>query len=156
MAEQRYLIALGSNMRHVRHGRPEQVLRAALKRLPGTIAAVAPVIASPPLGPSRRRYANGAVLLQSPLMPLAMLDALHRLERDFGRRRRGQRWAARVLDLDIVLWSGGAWASPGLVIPHPAFRQRRFVLGPARAIVPDWRDPLTGLTVRQLLARLER
>jgi 2-amino-4-hydroxy-6-hydroxymethyldihydropteridine diphosphokinase len=59
-----------------------------------------------------------------------------------------------VLDLDIVLWSGGAWASPGLTIPHPRFRTRQFVLGPAASIAPTWRDPLSGLTLRQLAYRL--
>jgi 2-amino-4-hydroxy-6-hydroxymethyldihydropteridine diphosphokinase len=61
-----------------------------------------------------------------------------------------------VLDLDLVLWSGGAWASDRLVLPHPEFRRRTFVLAPAATIAPAWRDPLTGLTVRQLGARLNR
>ena len=66
----------------------------------------------------------------------------------------GQRWGARVLDLDIVLWSEGPWASPGLIVPHVEFRNRAFVLNPLLAIVPDWRDPITGLTPRQLAHRL--
>ena len=59
-----------------------------------------------------------------------------------------------MLDLDIILWSEGAWAGPGLVVPHPAFRSRRFVLEPLAELAADWRDPVTGLTVRQLLAHL--
>jgi 2-amino-4-hydroxy-6-hydroxymethyldihydropteridine diphosphokinase len=61
-----------------------------------------------------------------------------------------------VLDLDIILWSGGSFAEAGLIVPHPAFRQRSFVLQPLAAIAPDWRDPLTGLRIRQLLRRLDR
>jgi len=61
-----------------------------------------------------------------------------------------------VLDLDIVLWNGGAYAADDLVIPHPAFRIRAFVLVPAARIAGDWRDPLTGLTIRQLAARLTK
>lgn len=159
MSQQRYLIALGSNQRHHRHGRPEQVLAAALKALGKggvKVLAVAPVIRSAPLGPSRRRYANGAALIKTKLDPEKLLDLLQRIETDFGRRRSGQRWTARVLDLDIVLWSGGAWASSGLIIPHPEFRRRAFVLGPAKAIAPDWRDPLSGLSLRQLYRRSER
>lgn len=84
-----------------------------------------------------------------------MLARLKGIERAFGRRR-GQRWSARVIDLDIVLWSGGPWSSPGLTIPHMAFRERDFVLAPLLGVAPDWRDPLSGLTVRQLHARLRR
>ena len=155
----RYLIALGSNRRHVRHGRPERVLAAALAALDGKglkLDAAAPVERSAPIGPSLRRYANGAALVRSKLDPAQLLARLKRIERHFGRRSGGQHWSARVLDLDIVLWSGGAWASRGLTVPHTAFRGRNFVLAPACRIAADWRDPITGLTLRQLKARLTR
>ena len=61
-----------------------------------------------------------------------------------------------MLDLDIVLWSGGAYAGNGLTVPHLSFRDRGFVLGPALAVAPDWRDPITGLTLRHLHYRLSR
>ncbi len=145
-------------MRHPRHGAPRAVIAAAFGALGERfdLIAASPVMDSAPLGPSQRRYANAAALVGTALAPEAMLAALQAIEADFGRTRRGQRWRARVLDLDIVLWSGGAFAAPGLVIPHPAFRQRGFVLGPAAAIAPGWRDPLTGLTLRRLQARLTR
>jgi 2-amino-4-hydroxy-6-hydroxymethyldihydropteridine diphosphokinase len=120
------------------------------------VLAASPVLLTDPVGPSLRRYANGAAVVETRLAPEALLAALKRIERAFGRCARGQRWSARVLDLDIVLWSGGSFAAPGLTIPHPLFRTRDFVLAPAAAIVPDWRDPVTGLTVRQLHARLTR
>lgn len=146
---QLYVVALGSNRRG-RHGAPEAELRAALAALGGVVKA-SPIIATAPLGPSRRRFANAAALVASDETPLELLARLKRIERSFGRRR-GRRWDSRVLDLDIILWSGGAWASPGLVIPHPQFRGRGFVLQPLNAIVPGWRDPLTGRTIRQLAA----
>jgi 2-amino-4-hydroxy-6-hydroxymethyldihydropteridine diphosphokinase len=155
----RYLIALGSNKRHHRHGRPEAVLTAALAKLAASgvrVIAVSPTIRSAPLGPSRRAYANSAALIATDLAPEALLTQLKQIEAAFGRRPGGQRWTARVLDLDIVLWSGRAWASDRLTIPHPAFRLRHFVLGPAAAIAAGWRDPVSGLTVRQLAARLNR
>ncbi len=154
-----YLIALGSNRRHQRYGRPEAVLRAALVALEQAgvqVEQVAPMLRSAPLGPSLRRYANSMVRVRSKLDPPALLELLKRTERDFGRRRGGQRWSTRVLDLDILLWDGGTWASPGLIVPHVAFRDRDFVLRPVVAIAPRWRDPLTGLTLRQLHSRLTR
>lgn len=156
---QRYLIALGSNRRHHRFGSPERVLAAALAQLARDrikVLRAAPVLRSAAVGPSLRRYANGAALVETRHDPEALLGVLKAIERAFGRRRGGQRWSARVLDLDIVLWSGGAWSSPGLTIPHPLFRTRDFVLGPAAAIAARWRDPLTGLRVGHLAARLQR
>jgi 2-amino-4-hydroxy-6-hydroxymethyldihydropteridine diphosphokinase len=155
----RYLIALGSNVRHPRFGPPRQVLAAATERLEAQglrVIAAAPVFGTEPMGPSMRRYANSAVVVETGLAPDAMLALLKRIERDFGRRAGGRRWRARVLDLDIVLWSGGPYASRDLTIPHPRFRERAFVLTPALAVAADWRDPLTGATVRHLHARLTR
>lgn len=154
-----YLIALGSNRRHPRFGRPRNVLAAALERLQAEgvrIASAAPVMLSDPVGPSLRRYANSAAVVETELDPPEFLALVKRIEREFGRRPGGQRWTSRVLDLDLVLWSGGAFAAPDLTIPHPLFRTREFVLRPAAAIAPRWRDPVTGLTVRQLHARLTR
>lgn len=156
---QRYVIALGSNVRHPRHGLPPAVLRAALAAMADAglaIEAASPIIASAPLGPSRRRYANSAARVATPLAPPALLALLQAVEMCFGRVRRGARWGARTLDLDIVLWSGGTWRSRTLTVPHPAFRARTFVVGPANAVAPKWRDPQTGCTIRHLHARLTR
>ena len=154
-----YLIALGSNRRHHRFGRPRKVLAAALEQLGAEgvrVIAAAPVLLTQPLGPSLRRYANSAAVIETRLDPPALLVLLKRIEREFGRRPGGQRWTSRVLDLDVILWSGGPFAAPSLTIPHPLFRTREFVLAPAVAIAPAWRDPVTGRTLRQLRARLTR
>lgn len=155
----RYVIALGSNQRHARFGGPAAILRAAVAELADrgvTVEAVSPPQRSRPLGPSLREYANGAALVETALEPPQLLDLLQDVERDFGRKRQGQRWRARTLDLDIVLWSGGCWTDHRLVVPHAEFRKRDFVVRPAAAIAPRWRDPLTGLTLKHLRARLTR
>ena len=121
----------------------------------GTVTVRSPIVATAPIGPSARRYANAAVLLETELDPRSLLAALQRTEREFGRRR-WRRWGDRVLDLDIVLWSQGTLAGPTLTVPHPAFRERAFVLVPAAAIAPAWRDPASGLTLQQSKARLTR
>jgi 2-amino-4-hydroxy-6-hydroxymethyldihydropteridine diphosphokinase len=153
----RYLVGLGSNRPHPKIGAPRKVLLAALAALAdcGDLVAVSPIIASAPLGPSRRRYANAVAMLDTELPPRGLLTHLKAIEAEFGRRR-GQRWSARVLDLDIVVWDGGAFAGGDLVVPHPRFRERGFVLGPARMLAPHWRDPVTALTLAQLDRRLTR
>jgi 2-amino-4-hydroxy-6-hydroxymethyldihydropteridine diphosphokinase len=154
MARTSYAIAIGSNRRHGRHGAPAGVVRAALAEL-GEVVAASAIRATPALGPAGRSFANAAAIVESDLGPDKMLAHLKAIERAFGRRG-GRRWGPRVLDLDIILWSGGAWGGPGPIIPHPSFRERRFVLDPLAEIAPEWRDPLTGRTVRQLHARLTR
>ncbi|MGB7371894.1 2-amino-4-hydroxy-6-hydroxymethyldihydropteridine diphosphokinase [Erythrobacter sp.] len=150
-----YLIALGSNRRHHIHGAPGSTLRAAMEELAalGTVRKRSPIMSSAPMGSALRRFANAACAIESERDPLELLRGLKRIESDFGRRP-GRRWGDRVLDLDIVLWSGGTFRAPSLTIPHPAFRARHFVLRPAVQVAPDWRDPTTGRTVRQLDARL--
>lgn len=143
----RYAIAIGSNRRG-RHGGPRAEVQAAIIALPGVVA-VSRLIETAPVGPSIRRFVNAAVLLDSADSPIEMLRRLKAIERVFGRRR-GQRWAARVIDLDIILWSGGRWRQRGLIVPHGAFAARAFVLDPLAQIAPGWRDPVTGRTVRQL------
>ncbi|MEA3014917.1 MAG: 2-amino-4-hydroxy-6-hydroxymethyldihydropteridine diphosphokinase [Sphingomonadales bacterium] len=151
MAKTSYAIALGSNRRS-RHGSPAQTLRAALAGLDG-VQAVSTIRATPALGPAGRGFANAVAIVESRLAPDALLAELKAMERAFGRRP-GRRWGPRVLDLDIILWSGGAWGGPGPIVPHPEYRKRAFVLQPLAEIAPAWRDPLTGATIRQLLARL--
>lgn len=156
---QLYAIALGSNQPHPLHGNPRAVLAAALAALdegPLRLLAAAPVIASRPIGPSIRSYANGAAIIETTLAPLDLLAHLKSVERSFGRQPGGQRWRARVLDLDILLWSGGTFAEDALCIPHREMRKRSFVLDPLAAVAPDWRDPISGLSVRHLKARLDR
>ena len=154
-----YALSLGSNRRHARYGSPERVLEAAFARLDRNhvrLVARSATIRSRPLGPSRRRFANAVALVETPFDPPRLLKRLKKIESRFGRRPGGARWSARVIDLDIILWSGGAWATPDLAVPHPAFRSRSFVLDPLAKIAPRLRDPLTGLTIRQLKARLDR
>ena len=129
------------------------MLAAALAQLEGEglrVLARAPVILTDPVGPALRRYANSAAVVETRLEPPALLALLKRVERAFGRRKGGRRWTSRVLDLDVILWSGGPWAEPGLTVPHPLFRTRDFVLASAAHIAPDWRDPVTGATVDAL------
>jgi 2-amino-4-hydroxy-6-hydroxymethyldihydropteridine diphosphokinase len=149
-----YAIAVGSNRRHMAHGPPSGVVAAAIADLDAAFGlfAASPIILNPAIGGAGREFANAVALVESALAPEAMLAALKAIERAFGRRP-GKRWSSRVLDLDLVAWSGGKYASRTLNIPHARLASRDFVLGPLAAIAPAW--PLIGaLTARHLAARL--
>jgi 2-amino-4-hydroxy-6-hydroxymethyldihydropteridine diphosphokinase len=148
----RYAVGLGSNVFAGRRGSPERIVAAALAHLDAERESE--IVRSRPLGPSRRRFANAAAIVTSALPPPYFLARLKTIEREHGRRG-GRRWGARILDLDILLWSGARWHSPTLTIPHPALMQREFALVPLHQIAPRWIIPGAG-TVRQALARLTR
>ena len=150
-----YAIAIGSNRPHGRHGGPPAVVEAAIARLDRDFGLfdASPIILNRAHGDAGRDFANAVALIESDLDPPAMLGRLKALEAEFGRRP-GRRWGPRVLDLDMVLWSGGEFRSRRLTIPHPQLATRNFVLQPLAAIAPSWR--VQARTIRQLADRLAR
>ena len=82
-----------------------------------------------------------------------LLERLLEIEQQSGRTR-PYGGAPRTLDLDLILYGESTIDEPGLVVPHPRFRERRFVLEPLAEIAPEWRDPLTGKTIKELFERL--
>ena len=151
-----YVVAIGSNRPHGRHGRPIGVVEAAIARLDEEFGLfdASPIVINPAQGNAGRDFANAVALVESGLGPAEMLRRLKAIERDFGRRP-GRRWGPRVLDLDLILWSGGAFRSRRLTVPHPRIAERGFVLGPLAAIAPGWRvrAPLTASHLAHRLAR---
>jgi 2-amino-4-hydroxy-6-hydroxymethyldihydropteridine diphosphokinase len=151
-----YAIAIGSNRPHGRFGRPAGVVEAAIARLDQDFGLfdASPIVLNPAHGGAGRDFANAVALVESDAEPPEMLRRLKAIERAFGRRR-GRRWGPRVLDLDLVLWSGGKYRSRRLTVPHPQLAKRAFVLQPLAAIAPSWRVD-GGLDVRHLAHRLAR
>ena len=150
-----YAIAIGSNRPHGRYGGPPHVVEAAIAGLDEEFGLfdASPIILNRAHGPAGRDFANAAALVESDLEPVDMLERLQVIERAFGRRG-GRRWGPRVLDLDILLWSGGRIRSRGLTIPHAQLANRSFVLQPLAAIAPNW--SIGRLAIRHLAARLAR
>lgn len=109
----------------------------------------------PPARLSDPAYLNAIVIGRTPLEPRALLERLLAIERERGRAR-PHAGAPRTLDLDLILLGDVVLKEPSLEVPHPRFRERRFVLEPLVELAPGLVDPVTGRTAAQLLEALIR
>ena len=100
------------------------------------------------------RFLNAAAAGETALSARALLNDLLGIERQLGRTRPFP-GAARTLDLDLVLYGDSVIDEPGLLVPHPRFRERAFVLKPLAEVASDWIDPVTGKTIGELASALE-
>ncbi|MDE3153746.1 MAG: 2-amino-4-hydroxy-6-hydroxymethyldihydropteridine diphosphokinase [Acidobacteriota bacterium] len=143
-------IALGSNL-----GDRRRLLEAAIEALEPLLAdlRVSTFYDTAPVGVAPQpRFLNAAASGTTRLPARDLLDRLLAIEAAAGRTRPHE-GAARTLDLDLILYGGCVIDEPGLVVPHPRFRDRLFVLEPLAEVAPDAVDPVTGLTVRALRDR---
>lgn len=148
------LIGLGSNV-----GDRRGWLNHAIQRLSATVG-ISSVRAStwretravggPPDQPD---FLNGAALVETTLAPEPLLARLREIEAEFGRVR-NQRWGARTIDLDLLLYDQAIARAPHLELPHPRMAFRRFVLEPAAEVAGQIVHPVIGWTISQLLAHL--
>lgn len=153
------LIGVGSNILGPQGATPRQNCHNALKLLEGSGVAISRRsrwYRSSPVPPSDQPwFINGVVAVEAAgLEPEPLLELLHQIELEFGRRR-SQPNAPRPLDLDILDFDGRI-TSPdaSVVLPHPRMHQRAFVLMPLSEIAPEWRHPVIGDTVSELIAAL--
>jgi 2-amino-4-hydroxy-6-hydroxymethyldihydropteridine diphosphokinase len=147
-------VSLGSNLGD-RAGHLARALQR-LAELPGTrVTALSPVFETDAVGPGPQGpHLNAVARLETSLEPRALLVALHAIEDEAGRQRGGVRWAARSLDLDLLLQGERVADEPDLVLPHPRITERAFVLEPLAALAPDRRHPVLGETFAVLAARV--
>lgn len=149
------LVALGANLPGS-WGSPEQGLEAALAQFPTyglTAEAISPFYQTPAVTPyAQPDFVNAVASISTALNPSELLKQLHRIEAAFGRVR-GQRWAERTLDLDLIDYNGlvlPETGGKGPILPHPRMAERAFVLGPLVDIAPSWRHPILGTSAKEL------
>ena len=151
MEKVRVAVALGSNL-----GDRERTIHSAIETLKFHLQdlAFSSFYETDPVGyADQPAFLNAAVVGATSLSAHDLLEFLIDIERRFGRTRSFPN-APRTLDLDLILYGDVVMDEPALRLPHPRFRERRFVLDPLSEIAADWLDPVTGLNVGQLRSRL--
>ena len=146
----RILISIGSNQNH-----PLQQVQQALSTM-STIfqdLSCSHLYETQPVGSvEQAAFINAALSCETDLTADAVMNTLKGLERDAGRNRdRETPKGPRNLDLDLILFGSEICSSSQLDLPHPRFRQRRFVLEPAAEVAADLMDPVSHHTIRELL-----
>jgi len=137
-------IGLGSNL-----SSPETQLKAArlaITDLPGVCEmAFSSLYRSPPMGPQDQPdYVNAVMAIGTDMSAIELLRCLQKIELDQGRVRKDQRWGARTLDLDILLYGQQMINQPDLIVPHYGLAERAFVLYPLQEIAPETEVPGLG------------
>jgi 2-amino-4-hydroxy-6-hydroxymethyldihydropteridine diphosphokinase len=144
-------IGLGSNL-----ATPEAQIntaRNAITDLPGVSeVAFSSLYRSPPMGPQDQPdYINAVMAIKTDLSAIELLRCLQQIELDHGRVRKDERWGARTLDLDILLYGQQIIDQPDLIVPHYGLAERAFVLYPLQEIAPELEVPGKG-EMAELLA----
>jgi len=141
-------VGLGSNL-----GDREALLLRAADALDAV--RISPVIETEPWGfADQPKFLNAVAEVETDLSARGLLELLLDVEQRLGRTRTGPRYGPRTIDLDLLLYGDEVIDEPGLRVPHPRLAERRFVLEPLAALVPERKIPGNG-TVQEALARIQ-
>lgn len=157
------LLLTGSNFRG-----KEQILRRAAERIAeqvGPIERASQICYSEAWGfTCEEEFANQAILVNTVLEADEVLMKIQAIERELGRDRvaeseekllTGERYASRVVDIDIIFYDDIVVESEELTLPHPLMHEREFVLRPMLEVAAEWRHPILGLTTQEMLEGVE-
>ncbi len=148
----RIFLGLGTNL-----GDREAQIRTAITHLNASniqVIKLSPVYETEPEGfREQPLFLNAVVEAETELLPIELLSLIKKIE-SLMKRKVTRKNGPRTIDIDILFYESEVVRLPGLQIPHPRLRERRFVLAPLADLAPDWRDPVTQRTIAELLAAL--
>jgi 2-amino-4-hydroxy-6-hydroxymethyldihydropteridine diphosphokinase len=151
------LIALGSNISGP-WGTPQQCVQHALQALDRDglkLVEASRLLLTAPFGkPNQPPFVNAVAHIETHLSPLVLLQKLHTIEKEAGRRRK-TRWGPRTLDLDIIDYHGLVRSTGKLTLPHPGIAERIFVLKPISELTAKWRHPTSHQSAQGMLRKLK-
>ena len=144
------IIALGSNIE------PRlEYLKKAVKQISelGKVVRISSIYESKPVGfSSKTDFYNAVLIIETEKTPIEILQELKKIEKKIGRKEKiDDVYESREIDLDIIGYEQQVIINEKLTVPHPSFRERRFVLEPLFEIYPKWRDPITQNNISELL-----
>ncbi len=147
-------LGLGSNI-----GDREASLRTALAALESKelrLLRTSSLYETEPVGfRDQAWFLNMVAEFECDLLPAVLLARTQRIEREMGRRKTVLN-GPRIIDIDILLYGTAVIHRPDLVVPHPRYHERLFVLEPLVELAPDLRDPSTGKPVKEMLSQARR
>lgn len=149
-------IGLGSNL-----SEPITQVQTAIEQIKkiaqSHVINVSSLYLSKPMGPQDQDdYINAVLALETKLTPLELLDALQSIENKAGRVRKENRWGARILDLDIILFGNQIINTERLIVPHYGMKEREFVLLPLAEICADLILPSQNAADRESVKSLSQ
>jgi 2-amino-4-hydroxy-6-hydroxymethyldihydropteridine diphosphokinase len=148
----RVFISIGSNIDPAHHVR-EAILRLASVE---NVIAISMVYRTPAEGrPDQPPYYNCVVAVEASKSPMDLKSHILRpIEQELGRTRSADKFAARTIDLDLIWYDRAVATSPNLTLPDPQILKRPFLAVPLSEIAPDLVFPNSGMSIRDLAARM--
>lgn len=141
------IIAIGSNK-----GDRTENIKKGIKEIEkiGKIKKISSFFENPPLNASGGNFLNGAIEIETDILPDKLLLILKNIEKKLGRKFPHKKGDEREIDFDIIFYGNKIIKKKNLKIPHPEYKKREFVLKPLVEIVPDYIDNQLNKSVKEI------